>query len=190
MRLVVFRRLLNSHPVVKYFFQRHHFLVDYEGLAQHYGLKTSVLDLTSGLDIALFFATCQYDDASDSYYPYDDGKEHDAILYIFIPILDNEPSPSLDAGEYLNGNIRPIGLQAFPRPGVQEGYGVHIPKGGSIKCYMYHFSFSCDDSLHYYNYFTEKAAGTGKDSIHVVSISEESLHEGVPAGHNATAVVL
>lgn len=67
MRLVVFQRLLNTHPVIKNFFNKHHFKVDVEGLAQHYGLKTSVLDLTSNLDIALFFATCWYDFDNDEY---------------------------------------------------------------------------------------------------------------------------
>ena len=38
MRYVMFRRLLSSHPVIKYFFRKHHFKVDEEGLAQHYGL--------------------------------------------------------------------------------------------------------------------------------------------------------
>ena len=34
------------------------FTVDFIGLAQHYGLKTDVLDLTNDLDVALFFAMC------------------------------------------------------------------------------------------------------------------------------------
>ena len=163
MRLVVFKRLLNSHPVIKHFFRKQNFKVDEEGLAQHYGLKTEVLDLTSNLDIALFFATCRYDSQSDCYQYYSDNEMHEAILYVFIPILDNEPTPSLHG--YMNHNIRPIGLQAFPRPGVQEGYGLHIKQNESIKCYMYRFTFTSDDSKYYYEKFKSGEALWIKDKF-------------------------
>lgn len=54
LREVEFTELIKKHPVVKGFFDRHHFTVDFIGLAQHYGLKTDVLDLTNDLDVALF----------------------------------------------------------------------------------------------------------------------------------------
>lgn len=165
MRLVVFRRLLNSHPVIKQFFRKHHFKVDVEGLAQHYGLKTSVLDLTSNLDIALFFATCRYDSVNDEYTFYNDDEVHEAVLYVFIPLLDNEPSPSQNDFNYLNHNIKPIGLQAFPRPGVQEGYGLHIPKGESTKSYMYRFSFTSKDSKACYDKFKKGEMLWVKDAL-------------------------
>lgn len=155
MRLEVFCRLLDSHPVIGRFFKRHNFKVDYEGLAQHYGLKTSVLDLTSSLDIAMFFATCKYNKITDRYFCYDDGEKHEAILYVFDPVLDNEPSPSLSEQDYMNNNITPIGLQAFPRPGIQQGYALHIAKGESLKCWMYRFSFTCEDSKYYYDMFEQ-----------------------------------
>ncbi len=151
MRLVVFKRLLNSYPVIKYFFKRHNFRIDEEGLAQHYGINTSVLDLTSNLDIALFFATCWYDGKNDCYHPYDDNKIHEAVLYVFLPLYDNETMPGNVS--YLNNNIRPIGLQAFPRPGAQEGYGLHLGRGKSTKSYLYRFTFTCEDSRYYYEKF-------------------------------------
>ena len=155
MRLVVFRRLLASHPVVEQFFRKHRFLVDEEGLAQHYGLKTSVLDLTSSLEVALFFAMCPYDSEHDRYCYHNDGKEHEAVLYVFLPIFDNEPIPMLDGNGFLNGSIKPIGLQAFRRPGAQQGYGLHLSKEESLKAYMYRFTFTCEESEAYYRKFAD-----------------------------------
>ena len=91
MKLTLFRDMLDTYPIVDKFFKRHNFKVDYEGLAQHYGLLTPVLDLTSNIDIALFFATCWYDPEEDCYKPFDDGKEHEGILYLFCPLRANEP---------------------------------------------------------------------------------------------------
>ena len=198
MRLVVFRRLLHSHPVVNQFFKRHHFKVDEEGLAQHYGLKTEVLDLTSSLDVALFFGTCWYDAATDCYRYYDDGKEHEAILYVFNPILDNEPTPSLSEENYMNHNIRPIGLQVFPRPGAQEGYGLHIREDESVKCYMYRFSFTCEDSRYYYEQFKSgesiwikdkfiaKAASIATQNEFSFNVFDETFREFRPKGYSST----
>lgn len=198
MRLVVFQRLLNTHPVIKNFFNKHHFKVDVEGLAQHYGLKTSVLDLTSNLDIALFFATCWYDYDNDEYKYYDDDITHEAILYVFIPLLDNEPSPSIDEANYLNHNIKPIGLQAFPRPGVQEGYGLHIPKNESTKSYIYRFTFTSEDSKKYYDMFKKGESLWVKDAlikktkqiaqmtVFSYSVFTETFRAFRPKGYSAT----
>lgn len=162
-RLIAFQRLLHSHPVVKHFFFRHNFLVNEEGLAQHYGLHTEILDLTSSLDVALFFALCKYDPSTDSYDYFRDGT-HTGVLYVFDPILDNEPTPVMHMN-YMNGNIRPIGLQAFPRPGVQYGYGLRIGKGGSTKSWMFTFEFTAEESKEYYDKFLKGSALWIKDSL-------------------------
>lgn len=152
MRLVVFKHLLNSYPIINGFFKKNHFFIDVEGLAQHYGLKTSVLDLTNSLEVALFFATCYYDKSSNKYEYYVGNNIHHGILYVFDPYFDNEPVPPLHT-EFLNGNIRPIGLQPFRRPAVQKGFSLRIKKGDSVKCYIYRFTFSSEDSKHYYDKF-------------------------------------
>ena len=157
MRLVLFKDMIDSYPIVQHFFKRHNFKVDYEGLAQHYGLLTAVLDLTSNLDIALFFATCWYDKDNDCYHPFDDGKEHEGILYVFCPLLANEPTP-LCISEFMKENITPIGLQPFLRPARQKGYALHVPKGNSTKSWAYRFKFTNDDSKYYFDMFHE-----GKD---------------------------
>lgn len=191
MRFVVFRRLLFSHPVVNGFFKKHNFLVDYEGLAQHYGLKTSVLDLTSDIEIALFFATCKYDKDNDDFSYFDDGQVHTAILYLFDPLFDNEPIPA----DFLSNNITPIGLQAFMRPGLQKGFALHIAPKKSIKCWKYDFTFTCEDSKYYYDKFMKespiwhvddilvgKARQIAKQTLFSFSVMSETFREFRPKG--------
>ena len=153
MRFTLFRSMLDTYPSVAKFFKKHNFKIDYEGLAQHYGLLTSVLDLTTSIDIALFFATCKYDKENDCYKPFDDGKEHEGILYIFSPLMDNEPTPTMNMANFMKRNITPIGLQPFLGPARQKGYALHIPKEKSIKCWAYRFKYTNKESLEYYNLF-------------------------------------
>lgn len=152
MRLVAFKRLLDSHPVIQYFFRKHNFLVSVEGLAQHYGIETEILDLTSNLDVALFFAVCKYNAGKDSYDYYRDGV-HKGVLYVFDPFYDNDTIPLSPMDSYMNGLIKPIGLQAFKRPSVQYGYGLHLKRGKSTKSWMFEFEFTSDESDYYYNLF-------------------------------------
>lgn len=198
MRLVQFHRLLKSHPVVTNFFEKHHFLVNEEGLAQHYGLKTEVLDLTSSLDVALFFATCKYDKDTDTYDYYHDEGVYEGVLYVFDPVRDNEPTPPLRIEKYLNGNITPIGLQAFPRPGAQFGYALHIGKGGSTKSWMYKFTFTSEESKHYYDLFQkgeslwikdkliEKTKQIVRQTIFSYSVFKEAFEKYRPKGYSKT----
>ena len=55
LRTIELINVLKSYPQVKDF-ERQNIKVDFLGLAQHYGMKTEVLDLTNSLDVALFFA--------------------------------------------------------------------------------------------------------------------------------------
>lgn len=43
--------------------------VNFDALAQHYGLATHLMDLTNDFKAALFFATCKYVQETDSYRP-------------------------------------------------------------------------------------------------------------------------
>ena len=163
LKLTVFKRLLDSHPVVGKFFKRHHFVINYEGLAQHYGLRTEILDLTSSLDVAIFFAVTRYDAVTDSYGYFTEGV-HTGVLYVFDPIFDNESGPS-HFDKYLTDKIQPIGLQAFPRPGVQCGYGLRLPKDTSTRSWMFEFEFTAEESKHYYDKFSEGKSLWVKDCL-------------------------
>ena len=161
LREVEFTELIKKHPVVKGFFNRHHFSVDYTGLVQHYGLKTDILDLTNNLDVALFFAMCPYDSSNDQYTYHDDGKTHTAIVYVVPPTIYE--SYSFDS--FLKSKITTIGLQPFKRPGAQQGFALHLPDGEQLRAYKYEFQFACEDSKKYFNQFKQGEALWIKDEL-------------------------
>ncbi|WP_270463055.1 FRG domain-containing protein [Bifidobacterium pseudocatenulatum] len=47
--------------------------INFDALAQHYGLATHLMDLTNDFKAALFFATCKYVPETDSYRPLTQG---------------------------------------------------------------------------------------------------------------------
>lgn len=198
LRLIQFKRLLKSHPVVTGFFEKNNFNIDIEGLAQHYGLITSVMDLTSNLDVALFFAMCPYDQSTDTYSFHDDDNQHKGHLYVFIPLLDNRPYPSNSSNIH---RIMPIGLQPFLRPAVQYGYGLRMEKNESIACWKYDFTFTGKDSLEYYNKFLKGKSLWIKDELvdktwkikyqktFSESVFEETYNFFKPQGYTKKAII-
>lgn len=91
--------------------------VNYNGLAQHYGIETNVLDLTNSFLVAAFFATTIYDSMMDVYRPIMHTVSQ-GVMYFF---------PS---GGFLNFGqdvpIWPIGMEALRRPGEQRGFGMEM----------------------------------------------------------------
>ncbi|HOU69269.1 MAG: FRG domain-containing protein [Paludibacteraceae bacterium] len=146
MRFVVFKKLLDSHPVVNGFFNRHGFNIDYEGLAQHYGLSTEVLDFTDDLDIALFFAMCPYDKDQDRYTWMKEDGERQAVIYIIRPSLDYVKFPKFEFTDKLNS----IGLQPFARPRLQRGFGVHVLHDEVFRPILVEISYTSKESYSYY----------------------------------------
>lgn len=117
-------RLILSHPLVQLLDvgldlngKRIRFEMNLYGLTQHYYNQTSLLDLTSDIDVALFFATQHYDSKTDSYYPIvDENEEKIGVLYYYSLDCITDFVPSL------GGRMSTIGLQAFPRSGRQKGF--------------------------------------------------------------------
>ncbi|MGO2332559.1 MAG: FRG domain-containing protein [Pseudoalteromonas sp.] len=100
------------------------FSVDYEGLAQHYGLATRYVDFTTNPLIAGFFATTLFDAESSEYKPIINKGEG-----IFYEVNR--------AFEFARSNeIEIIGLQPFQRPAQQYAFGLKCSKYGLHKNYM------------------------------------------------------
>lgn len=116
--------LILSHPLVQlldlgvYLSGRHiRFEMNLHGLIQHYYNKTDLLDLTSDIDVAMFFATQNYDWKTDSYSPIIDRNHEPGVLY-YYDIDFNRDFQRQQDGELLST----IGLQVFPRSGRQSGF--------------------------------------------------------------------
>lgn len=90
--------------------------VMYDGLAQHYGIKTCYLDLTNDIWCAAFFAATTYDGRYHPFVLTEDTpfKKRYGVLYM----LDY----SMKSGnpDFTKDHILPIGLQYFNRPGKQS----------------------------------------------------------------------
>lgn len=114
---------LKDHPLIRLFWDgielcghRYFFEVTYYGLAQHYGFKTRVMDLTSDLDVAKFFAVTDYNEKTDTYSPVIDESRYGVFYY-----WDNVRHP-LAFQPIFGGNLSSIGLQVFPRSGRLKGF--------------------------------------------------------------------
>lgn len=91
--------------------------VDAEALAQHYGIKTELTDLTVDLWVAAFFAATEYHWETDTYTAITDTKKHEyGVFYHYY-----DPSVPLP-GDKREPALRAVGMQPFGRPGNQAGY--------------------------------------------------------------------
>ena len=146
MRQTEFEFLLKEHPVVKGFFRKHNFKIDFMGLAQHYGLKTDLLDFTSDFDIALFFAMCPYNRDEDCYSYFKQEGRKTAYLYVVLPALNFD----LKKENFLESEVSVIGHQPFLRPGAQKGFSYQVRKGKPLNAVKYSFEYTSADSQKYY----------------------------------------
>ena len=85
--------------------------IDDKALAQHYGIKTNLLDITNDKWVAAFFACTKYNPEDDSYSLYD-GDNTEGALYCINLSVDKK---------YLL-RIKPIGAQPFARPTEQGAF--------------------------------------------------------------------
>jgi len=98
------------------------FELNIEAIAQHYGFKTRLLDFSRSKDVAMFFATCQYDRVMESYAPMRKGT---AVLYTvdLKGLIDHRKG---------DASFLPLGLEPLPRPEAQRALAVRMNSGESL----------------------------------------------------------
>ena len=118
LRYSEFRILLETHPAINdlansklEFMSTLH--INKLALAQHYGLKTELIDFTSDPFIAAFFAVTKYNITTKKYEPI--FNNYDGVYYIHKPsLIDIEP--------YNKRRLQAVGLYPIHRPGEQKAY--------------------------------------------------------------------
>ncbi len=97
------------------------FRIGYDGMAQHYGIKTEFMDITLDPWAAAFFAATKYDDATDTYTLIEDTDQYQYGAFY----LHNEiPLPNLS-----HSRIDVVGMQPLLRPGCQSAYVFRMNPG-------------------------------------------------------------
>ena len=97
--------------------------INTEGLAQHYGMCTNLLDCTSNFDVASFFATCQFNKHNRQYEPVS-FCEKPGIIYQLLPFLLTEETSS---------GFEIIGWQPLPRPEEQRSFAIRLKHGQKLQ---------------------------------------------------------
>lgn len=118
LRILEFKNILNTFPQVQYAIEDH-MKVDYLALAQHYGLKTNLVDVTSEPEIAAYFATHRWINGIPT--PVVDGI---GCIHGIMALSYTTPN---DKG-LIDPKFHMIGLQCFQRPGLQAAYGIEFDK--------------------------------------------------------------
>lgn len=95
------------------------FRIGYDGLAQHYGIKTEFMDITVDPLVAAFFAATKYDSRTDSYIPIAETNKY-GVFYVRtqFPFI----------GE-ANSRLDVVGMQPLFRPGKQAAFVYRLDKG-------------------------------------------------------------
>ena len=166
-RTIAFEELLEVHPFVKYIrtlppLGENHLCLNLTGMAQHYGLHTDYLDITTNFDVACFFATCKYENGQ--YYPISNISKPGVIYKIYEmimpPFVENESNKDMLL-EYL-------GWQPLSRPEQQRASVLKVAKDTNLDTISgvqkYYFKHSIYQSKKIWKQFDEGKALFPDDS--------------------------
>lgn len=98
------------------------FELNIEAIAQHYGFKTGLMDFSRSRDVAMFFATCRHDPATETYAPLQEGT---AVLY-------TADLKQLIHHRKGSAAFLPLGLEPLPRPEAQRALAVRLNPGENL----------------------------------------------------------
>ena len=147
LQLREFELLINDMPRVKDW-RNKGFCINVEALAQHYGLYTTMIDITNNFDVALFFACCKYEYEINGYRPLtqnDINEPHSQYGIIFRTSV---------FGQYVANNkpqqaIIPIGYQPYSRPQNQCGFIICDAENNNIPDYGFELKIEFKHDLDY-----------------------------------------
>lgn len=131
MRMAEFYSFLNKLDIIQNWKMSS---VNYDALAQHYGLKTDYIDITNNFDIALFFACCKYDKFEKKWKPLsqsDIQKQENSTFDHRYGVIYKGKALSKDF-LYGFGNqnpynpVLPVGFQPLMRCHLQHAYTMQM----------------------------------------------------------------
>ena len=179
-RRVAFEDAIGEHPMVnlaeRIRLWDSPLYVDREGLAQHYGLATDMLDVTSNFDVACFFATCTWSHEDGQYQPVASNKVS-GVMYRITPVLMTARDGTDDA----LGPVHIVGWQPLPRPEQQRAFVVKMKPGQDFTSLpsveTFHFQHQAHISHRIWNAFDQGAALFPADAAAELARRAESLSE-------------
>lgn len=115
------------------------FHIGYDGMAQHYGIKTEFMDMTLDPMIAAFFAATTYDSNTDSYSAITDTDKYPyGVFYLYNQV---------PFGDIRKSRIDVVGMQPLLRPERQLAYVFKLNPNENFNLFMQKTLFRHDAGI-------------------------------------------